>query len=122
MFFLEFTKESCHRLSGCSDHLGNLFVGEGERDFYLSLSVVMACGKIKQEAGQLLAYRMGESNVPHFCDCGVIGFTQLLRHAQPHFAVLAEKAQEFLTGDKVRLGWFDHFCGKLIRFFSNSGG
>jgi len=65
----------------CSDHLGNLFMREHERNFYLTLSVVTACGKVQQEAGQLLAHRMGESNGPHFCDCGVIGFTQLLRDA-----------------------------------------
>ena len=62
---------------------------ERERNFYLTLSVVMACGKIQQEAGQLLACGMREANGPHFRDRGMIGLTELLRHAQCCFAMLA---------------------------------
>ena len=74
---------------------------ERQCDFQLTFSIVVACRKIEQEAGQLLADRMGESNRSHFCDCRVIGFTQLLRHAQTDFAVLS---QDYATAPVAEIG------------------
>src|ERR1700719_44493 len=89
LLLLEITKQPSHGLSRCPDHLGDFFVREGEREPYVALSIVMICGEIQQEAGQLLTRGVRESNGSHFCDRRMIGFTELLRYAQCRLAVLA---------------------------------
>src|SRR6202521_386683 len=76
----------------------------------------MVCGEIQQKAGQLLTCRMREPNGSHFCDCRMIGFTELLRHAQCCLAVLAQEIQQVRPGDEIRLSRFDYICRELIRF------
>jgi hypothetical protein len=65
---------------------------------------------------------MRQTNRSHFRDRGMIGFTELLRHAQRCLAVLAQEAQEILPGDEIRLGSFDYLCRELIRFPGDGGG
>src|SRR5712692_729271 len=76
LLLLEIGKQPRHGLSGGPDHLGDLPVCEGEREPYLAFSFLMVCGEIQQEARQLVT-------------CGMIGLTELLRHAQCCFAMLA---------------------------------
>jgi len=45
---------------------GQFFVRERKRNSCLNLSAVMACGKIKQEAGQSLAYRFRRLRTDRF--------------------------------------------------------
>jgi hypothetical protein len=90
LFLLEDGKQSSHRLSGGPDHLGDFFVREGERQLQLASSFLMACAEIQQEAGQLFTRRVRKPNGSHLRDRGMIGFTELLRHAQGCLAVLAK--------------------------------
>src|SRR5215469_12573804 len=119
---LEFTKQSRYRLSRGSDRLGNLFVRERKRDLHLTLAVVMTFGNIQKETGQLLPYRMGQANVPHFGNRRMIGFTKLLRHSQGCLAMLAQESQKILSRNKIRLSWFDDFGRELVGFPGNRGG
>src|SRR5690349_23126688 len=59
---------------------------------------------------------MREANRSHFCDGRMIGFTELLRHAQCCLAMLAQEMQQILVSDEIGLGRFQHVSCQLIRF------
>jgi len=46
----------------------------------------------------------------------MVGFTELLRHAQCCLAVLAQEKQEILARDEIRLSRFDYIGRQLVRF------
>src|SRR5260370_23446977 len=79
----------------------------------------MTSGEIQQEASQLLGRGVREPNGSHFRDRRMIAFTELLRHSQRCLAVLAQKEQEVLPRDEIRLCRFDYVGGKLVRFSRN---
>src|SRR6266480_7799968 len=116
LFSLEIGEQARHCFSGSADHLGDLFVCKGKRELYLAFSFVMICGEIQQEAGQLLSCGMREANRSHFRDGRMVGFTELLCHAQCCFAVLAQKEQEIGPRDEIGLRRLDYVCRELIRF------
>src|SRR3989442_14792105 len=81
----------------------------------------MVSGAIEQKASQLLTCGMRQTNRSHFGDRGMIGFTELLRHAHCRLAVLAQEAQEILPRDEIRLCRFDYIGWQLIWFLWDRG-
>src|ERR1700682_2883434 len=59
---------------------------------------------------------MRETEGSHFCDRRMIGFTELLRHAQCCLAMLTQEKQEIRPRDEIRLSGFDYICRELIGF------
>jgi hypothetical protein len=114
-FLFEIGEQPRHRFSGSPDHLGDFFLREREGQPHLTLSFVMLCGEIEQEASQFLTCGMRQPNRSHFRDRGVIGFTKLLRYAQRSLAVFAQKEQEICPRDEIRLRRFDYIGRELIR-------
>src|SRR5881394_4447203 len=94
-FFLKSANTS-HGLSRSSYHLGDFFVREREREPDLALLFVLIRREVQQEARHLLGRGVREANGAHFRDRRMIGFTEMLRHAERCLAVLTQEAEKIL--------------------------
>jgi hypothetical protein len=51
----------------------------------------------------------------------MVSFTKLLRYAERRLAVLAQEAQEVVSGDKIGLRGFDNLSREFVRLPGNGG-
>jgi hypothetical protein len=84
-----------------SDIRSVISVPEGERQLQVALSFLIACAEIQQEAGQLFTCGVRKPNGSHFRDRGMIGFTELLRHAQGCSPCSRRKRRRFVLGNML---------------------